>query len=853
MHPKKSLSLPLAVLVVLGIVLTACGDSATPIPATTAAPKPTTAVATTAAPTTAAVTTAAPTTVAATTAAPTTAATTAAPTTIAATTAAPTTAAAAPTTPAKTGQVNIVPLDPLKKADPDLVSVINTYNRTAGTPDLKLKVATDLAEQIGIIDESHDVYFEMLLTKGADQKVIGDKLKALGGTLADVVDAGGTKIALATVPIQQFVTYSNPKTKDNFLRELALLKEVVEINLPIAEEPQELRAFPKTLDALVGLAQAAKNEGVKIMGVDKWHAAGINGKGVTIGIIDGGYMFTDQLKTQGFLPNDFVVMDFAKKILNENSLDNGVHGSAVAEIIFSVAPGAKIVATSIKGSGAEFAEAIDYLVEQKVDIISISMGNNSSSEDGNSPLSKKIEQVRKDKGILFFLAAGNEGTEHYGGKFTPDANGFHQWQPGITRLALGNPTDNPLASNVILRWDQFLDGGVNPDATDLDLTIEDEQGKVLATSDGDQRARTPNEILQLNIPAKALFFIRARQKPGTAAPTKPFNVHVFLTGGLSPQLFTPTQTVGSQADSRGAIAVGAVDPPDGNGIGNYSSQGPLSDGRIKPEVSGPAGVASASYLAKGGDGKFTGTSAATPNVSALAAVMKSSNLTLTADELTALVFESATKPTGVTTTGADPVFGYGKVSLVNIAPGPLKPKGSPQAAPLNPNPDFKYQSPTYLPAPAADKPGTAPAAPPAAVPPLTKIELDPTIAAGIAKGLKAGTVSSVEVFILNGTVDANLASLEASLLGRGYVFSLPGNTKAVKSGASTVALYSKPGEADILVNLQDLPDDPATVITAAAFPDVAPDVLQKYIAQLKGQKAAMIVFAGTELAKNFGG
>ena len=175
------------------------------------------------------------------------------------------------------------------------------------------------------------------------------------------------------------------------------------------------------------------------MGVDKWQAAGINGKGVTIGIIDSGFKFSDQLKGQGYLPADFTVTDFAQKLLNESSLEGGVHGTAVSEIIYSLAPGAKIIPTSIKGTDAEFSEAIDFLVSQKVDLVSVSMGNNSSAEDGNSPISKKIEQIRKDKGILFFLASGNEGTEHYGGKINLDNNGYHQWQPGSAEWRLPTP------------------------------------------------------------------------------------------------------------------------------------------------------------------------------------------------------------------------------------------------------------------------------------------------------------------------------------------------------------------------------------------------------------------------------
>ncbi len=847
MRQKLLLNLSVVMLIALGAVLTACGDAATatPAPTTKAA---TTAAATTAAATTAAATTARPATTAA--------ATTAAATTVAATTARPATTVAGTATPVKTGQAqtNTVPVDPIDKADPELVDIFNKYSKASGSAAQKLKAATDYATLIEAIDESNELYFEVTLGKGVNPQPVVDRLTAMGATVHDVADEGTIKVALVTVPLDKFIAYSAPSTKANFLRYLGSLKEVTEINLPKSEETRELGHMPQTLDALIALADASKNQGVKIMGVDKWQAAGINGKGVTIGIIDSGYQFIDQLKTQNYLPADFAVTDFAQKLLNENSADNGVHGTAVAEIIYSLAPGAKIIATSIKGSGAEFSEAIDFLVSQKVDLISISMGSNASSEDGNGPLSKKIEQIRKDKGILFFLASGNEGTEHYGGKINLDAKGFHQWQPGITKMAIGNPTDNPLKTNVILRWDQFLDGGVNPNAADLDLIVEDAQGNVLVAVDGDQRERSPHEIASLNLPPKTSVFLRARLKPGTTAPTSPFNVHVFVTGGLSPQILTPTQSVGSQADSRGAIGVGAVDPPDGNSIGSYSSQGPLSDGRIKPEISGPAGVDSAAYQAKGGgDGKFPGTSAATPNVSGMAAIIKSSNPALTADEWTQAIFEATIKPAGANSQGIDPVFGYGKASLANLTPGPIKPKGTLQTPPTNPNPEFKYTKPSYLPAATADAPaagGATTPAPPAVQ--LTKLDVDDSIVKAVAATYTQGTVIGIAFFSSANDAATIFANQDAVLVARGYKFAIPGNTKPVANGPSTLALYSKEGEPDILLNALTLPDDPTSLL-GPFLTDVTPDAVSKFIGQVKGQKTLLAVTIGTELVKNFGG
>ncbi len=591
------------------------------------------------------------------------------------------------------------PVDTLAKAAPDLVDIFSVYDETTGSNDQKLKAALEYANLIGVIDDSEEVELEVVVTKGGDASKVTSLVKNLGAKVEDqsfIVDA---TYLLVGVPFKTFVGYSNPTTKANFLRELTALKEVYLVNLPFDTTNEELNRLPQTEAALLAQAAAAKNEGVKILGADKWQAAGYTGKGVTIGIIDGGYKYYQQLRDKGFLPKDFEPLDYGQKIAGEASLDKSVHGTAVAEIIYSIVPDAKLLPISVAGSDAEFNAAIDFFVENKVTMISVSMGSNSSSEDGKSSLSRKIEQVRRDTGILFFFAAGNEGTEHYGGMFQPNSKGFQQFQPNTSRMAFGNVSDKPLQSEVILRWDQWLDGSVNPDATDLDLLIVDDTGKVIANSDGDQRARPPLETVKVNLPPNTNYFIRVKLKDGASPPANPLRLHVFVTGGIEPQFFTPVMSVGTNADSRGAIAVGSIDPPDGDKIGTYSSQGPLSDGRYKPEICGPGGVSSAAYGVDG-DGKFPGTSAATPQVSAMAALLKSSNLALTADELTQVVFESVQPWPGGPANG---VCGYGRASLNVEKIEPAKPKGPPVSIPApNLNPEMPLQVSKNYPAPQPD-------------------------------------------------------------------------------------------------------------------------------------------------------
>ena len=587
----------------------------------------------------------------------------------------------------------------LDKAAPDLVDILDLYAQTPGSNDAKFKAALDYATLIGVIDDTQQVELEVILSKGASADKVTGLVKTLGGSVEDQTTIVDVTNLLVGVPFKTFVSYSNPTTGANFLKELTNLNEVHLINLPFDNTDQELRGMPQTEKALLAEAAATKNQGVKILGADKWQAAGYTGKGVTVGIIDGGYKYYQQMRDKAVLPAYFEPLDYGQKIVGEASVDKSVHGTAVAEIIHSIAPDAKLIPISVAGSDAEFNEAIDYFVSQKVDMVSVSMGSNSSSEDGLSSLSRKIEQVRKDKGILFFFAAGNEGSEHYGGTFTPNAKGYQQFQPNISRMAFGNPTDAPLKSQVILRWDQWLNGDVNPDATDLDLSVVDANGNPINVSEGDQRARPPLETVSVNLPPNTIYFIRVKLKDGAPAPTKPFHLHVFVTGGIEPQFFTPVMSVGTNADSRGAIAVGAIDPPEGDKIATYSSQGPLSDGRYKPEICGPAGVGSAAY-GMDGEGKFPGTSAATPEVSGMAALLKSSNPALSADEWTQVVLESVQpSPNG----SANGVCGYGRADLSVQPIGPVRPKATPLSVPApNLDPAMPIQVSKNYPAPQPD-------------------------------------------------------------------------------------------------------------------------------------------------------
>lgn len=148
------------------------------------------------------------------------------------------------------------------------------------------------------------------------------------------------------------------------------------------------------------------------------------------------------------------------------------------------------------------------------------------------------------------------------------------------------------------------------------------------------------------------------------------------------------KTVGSPACARKVITVGATDKQDG--IANYSSRGPTSDGRIKPDVCFP-GSSITSARAKGtamgipvNDFYTTasGTSMATPHATGTCALLLQKVPTLKPAEIKA-AFMANTKNLGLD----DNTQGKGRVIVLNVYrsfAGPVPPE--PEPPPPTPEP-----------------------------------------------------------------------------------------------------------------------------------------------------------------------
>jgi subtilisin family serine protease len=536
------------------------------------------------------------------------------------------------------------------KIDTVLLGLVIRYATTEGSNDQKLKTATEYARANNMIGAGDKVSFELELDGPSSQKPVTDKVAAMGGTVADAVNIEGTVKLLVRVPVQTLLTYANSATRDDFLRDLADFKGVVAIRLLYNAAPSGLENLPETLEALQQVGFAARNEGVKVMGVDKWHAAGFRGKGIKVGVIDSGFKFYKDLRGT-YLPENFEPVDIAAQLGETPRLEYEVHGTGTAEIIYSLAPEATIIAAAMSGDDFQLTRAIDYMVEQGAQIVSMSVRRNITSMDGNGAIDKKIEKLRQEKGIMFIASAGNEAQAHYTAYFDPSPDGFHQFVPGVTRMAVALPSyAAPYNTPIVLNWENWYD----KDKLDLDLFAESEDGKPLYSSQIYQSAREPLEWLPARFQPGQTMYLKIRQKPNTPAPKKPIRLHLF-TYRIQFQFYVPQLAVGDPASSRGVLATGAVEHSSDR-LAVYSSNGPLVNGVFKPEISGPTNVSSASFQQEG-MATFGGTSASCPEVSGLATVLLGANPTFTPDQLTRLLLENA-KDLGIS--GPDLAYGYGR-------------------------------------------------------------------------------------------------------------------------------------------------------------------------------------------------
>ena len=397
---------------------------------------------------------------------------------------------------------------------------------------------------------------------------------------------------------------------------------------------------------------------------------GVRGQGVKVAIIDGGFRGARHLP--GDMPERWWHSDFTGEGIYTDS--ESVHGTACAEIVHDMAQEAELYLYKV-GDMLDLEKAKDRCIQNGIDIVNHSMGwFGTGIGDGRGEACDIVNDAA-DRGILWVNSAGNNAKSHYDGFWSDfDSDGWQNFDGEDEVLAFEAEEGDSI--RVFLTWndwpksrqnyDLYLSFTNSPD----DLEFVDESKDRQNVFGGD-----PIESIEYNAERSGKYGIIVRSEDA-----RPRRLKIWSLNHDFEEYSVAESSIGSPADARGAMSVGAVHYGYYNlgRIADYSSRGPTTDGRIKPELVAPSGVSTVSYGESEYFYSYTGTSAAAPHVAGAAALIKSANPSYSRTQLwNALV--AATVDIG--SRGMDNDSGYGKLVLPV-----MQTRRIPQITSVSPNP-----------------------------------------------------------------------------------------------------------------------------------------------------------------------
>jgi hypothetical protein len=388
---------------------------------------------------------------------------------------------------------------------------------------------------------------------------------------------------------------------------------LAQVTLALGELPL-LAAVPEVVYVMrppVGLSLVT-SEGVAEIGADRYHDLGQTGAGISIGVLDVGFAGAGLLLGTE-LPAHTQMHAFVTGADGEGDISGGgnSHGTACAEIVHDVAPGADLFLANAMTPVALEAAA-RWLRDQGVSVISHSVGWFWGPGDGTGDIAD-IANEAIDSGVLWVNAAGNQARGYWEGSFLDsNGDGRHEFDAaGDTSLTQQNvPVDTEFW--LVLTWDNW------PASPDLSYEIDLYENDVRVASSADAYSSLRHAFREIpsyrtQQPGSRIDVVIRRGK-GSA----PSRLRLFRVNGSFAEHGTPRGSLVLPADVPRVLAVGAYRSSGSERIlEDFSSRGPTQTGLPKPELGGLDMVSTVTEPA------FLGTSAACPLAAGAAGLLYS--------------------------------------------------------------------------------------------------------------------------------------------------------------------------------------------------------------------------------------
>lgn len=487
------------------------------------------------------------------------------------------------------------------------------------------EAAYELAKERGLINDRDEVRLTLELdtTEASVKQALKADLEASG---IRVTAEAGHLMDLA-IPLEVLLPVLEAGGEQTLFADISGLEHVVRIRLPSTIEGKHVPYSQLRLEI----------ESLSAIGADSWHAQGITGQGVKVGVLD--LQFDGYRSLLGSeLPDQVTVQCFCDG--GEIDQMGGVHGTGVAEIIHDIAPDAELFLAAFQ-TDAEFQQAAEWLASQGVQVISNSTGSNWGPKDGTSFSAGIIDSI-VERGIVWVNSAGNAADGHYRAEFT-DADGDSWHDELIYFETFGS-------DSIALNWNAWQSGD-----QDYDLFLYDTNNNLVASSLDAQTGTfsASAEFIRFEAPDEGARYYAAVQ---SASTTGRYILDFFTNNGtVDRDLVSKEFSLDDEATSKLGMSIGAVYWAD-DALETYSSQGPTNDGRLKPDLSAPSVVSVESYGREG----FNGTSAATPHVSGAAALILSAAPGFSVQQVKDYLISNAVD---LGDAGPDYQFGYGRLYL----------------------------------------------------------------------------------------------------------------------------------------------------------------------------------------------